>query len=101
LGIPRSVFLGRVPDDGEPYWTDLDRAYALAWQAEQRETHTCGQPLPESTAKENQFKYEAEPVRCHACAARDRIAEQYRGQDGADTAGLMVRLTRTPHGPVG
>lgn len=100
LGIPRSVFLGRVPEEGEPYWTDLDRGYALEWQAERTERHpSCGQPLDESMARANQFAYEAETVRCHACAAKERVGQQYQNQDGADTAGLLVRLTRTPHGP--
>lgn len=51
-------------------------------------------------AKQNQFGYDAELVRCHACAARARVYEQYAKQEGADTAGLMVRITRTPHGAV-
>lgn len=42
LGIPHSIFLGRVPPGpGEPLWTHDDRAKALAWQADQA-AH-CGQ----------------------------------------------------------
>lgn len=50
-------------------------------------------------ARANQFGYDAETVRCHACAAKERVAQQYQNQEGADPAGLLVRLTRTPHGP--
>lgn len=85
-----------MPDEDESYWTEADHNYALAWQAEQGERHTCGRRLSESMAKENQFAYEAEAVRCHACAAKDRVGKQYQDQEGSDTAGLMVRLTRTP-----
>lgn len=41
--IPHSVFLGRIVRPGrDPEWTDLDRGLALAWQADQRATCTCG-----------------------------------------------------------
>lgn len=89
-----------MPTEDEPQWTEKDRAYALAWAAEERERHTCGRPLSESMAKENQYKYEVEPVRCHACAARERAAQQYQDAEGADTAGLMFRFVRTPTGAV-
>jgi hypothetical protein len=100
LGIPLSIFRGRVPVDGESYWTPLDRNYALAWQQEKRATHTCGQPVAESTARENQFRYRAEVIRCHACAALDRAVSEHTRQDGADTAGIQARLTLTPHGAI-
>jgi predicted Fe-S protein YdhL (DUF1289 family) len=34
----------------------------------------CGQPRHESFAIENDDKYTAEVLRCHACAARERKA---------------------------
>lgn len=38
--------------------------------------------------------YDAEPVVCHACAARDRASTAWLKQDGAETAGLMWRTYR-------
>lgn len=90
------MFRGRVVAEGEPQWTDLDRGYALAWLAEQNSKHECGQPLAEVFAKEHQNDYGAEVVRCHACAALERAMSEYGKADGADTAGLRARLTRTP-----
>lgn len=89
-----------MPADGASYWTEEDRVHALAWAAEERERHTCGRPLTESMARENQYKYEVEPIRCHACKAREDAAAQYAKREGADTAGLMFRFTRTPAGAV-
>lgn len=90
------MFRGRVVVEGEPQWTDLDRGYVLAWQAEEASKHTCGRPLAEVFAKENQSKYGAEVIRCHGCAALDRAMSAYSSAEGADTAGLQVRFTRTP-----
>lgn len=39
----------------------------------------CGLPRDETMAKENQFVYVSEPIRCHACAARDREAQRFHG----------------------
>lgn len=89
-----------MPAEGESQWTDLDRNYALAWQAETRSEHSCGQPMAESMANENQFRYTAEVIRCHACAATERAVKTFSGQDNADTAGIRARLTSTPHGAV-
>lgn len=48
-------------------------------------------------AKENQYAYDAEVIRCHACAAKERAVESFE-KAGGETHGLGVRLTRTPHG---
>ncbi|HET7407966.1 MAG TPA: hypothetical protein VFJ21_12640 [Mycobacteriales bacterium] len=85
--------------DSDPQWTELDRGYALAWQLEVDLTHSCGQPLAETTKRGHQFAYRAEVVRCHACATRDRAVEEFTNA-GGDPAGLFVRLTRGPQGPL-
>lgn len=95
------MFRGRVLGEGDPAWTDLDRSYALAWQLEQASRCSgCGEPRTESMDKAHQFAYAAEVVRCHSCAAKERAGDGYARQDGADTAGLLVQLTHTPHGAV-
>ena len=71
------MFLGRVVKDGEPYWTETDRQWSLALLAEERGTHSCGQPIEESFAPENDGKYVWEAVLCHACAAAQREARTF------------------------
>lgn len=91
------MFRGRVVAEGEPTWTDLDRGYALAWLAEERSKHAdCGRPYAEVFDPANQNAYAAEVVRDHACATLERAMSEYGKADGADTAGLRARLTRTP-----
>lgn len=91
-GIPRSQFLGA----GDGSWTAEDRAYALAWQQYQGELcGGCGHDLAVSTAREHQFAYGAEIVRCHACAAKDKAAQKFQ-KDGGDSAGAMTRMTKYP-----
>lgn len=47
----------------------------MEWQAwRDNQCSGCGQPRDESFAKEHSFSYEVEPLRCHACAARERRA---------------------------
>jgi hypothetical protein len=96
------VFLGRVVAAGEPHWLDSDRDKVIAYELEQRTLCPCGcgRPATESMARANQLRYGAEVVRCHARAAMDRQTEWYRKQKGSDEAGLLVRLTRTPAGPI-
>ena len=81
------MFLGRVVGPGDPVWLDEDRAYVLAWQAHRRDTCTgCGHSLTTSTAKENQLGYDAEVVRCHACAAQQRTLTKF-ADDGGERPG--------------
>lgn len=74
-GIARSVFLGRVVGPGEPEWLPEDTTAALEW-ADWKETLCpgCGNPRHESFDPERATHYEAVPLNCYACAARD--AEQ-------------------------
>lgn len=87
---------------GEPAWTQTDTDMALALldlEAEDREReaalHDCGQPRTESMHPDSEFAYDATPIRCHACAARDRKARALSGEgQGFDTAGISWLITR-------
>lgn len=48
-----------------------------------------------TTKKENQFAYDGEVVRCHACAAQSRVAKKFI-DEGGDSAGIQVRMTKEP-----
>jgi len=89
-----------VPADGEPKWLPEDRAKVIAYDLHVKGLCPCGcgRPASESMARENQFAYRGEVVRCHARAAMDRASEIYTSQEGADTAGLMSRLSEGPTG---
>lgn len=90
--IPRSFFLGA----GDGSWSEEDRAYALAWQQYELELCSgCGHHLAVTTDKNNQFAYEGEIVRCHACAAKARTSQKF-SKDGGDSAGALVRMTKYP-----
>lgn len=81
---------------GDPLWTDEDRAWALAWQAYLAELCSgCGHSLTETLEKKNQFAYDAEIIRCHACAATHRVMEKFT-KDGGNSAGAMTRFKREP-----
>lgn len=92
--MPRSIFLGRVPKRGEPLWTDDDRDWALALQAYEADLCACGQPRAESMSPDNEFGYDATPLRCHACAAVAKGGERF-SEPGADPRGLFMSVTRT------
>lgn len=91
-GVPRSVFLGRVVAAGEPLWLAEDRYWALALlEAESGICGDCGQPLAESTHVDNEFAYDAEPAKCHGCAAAARRVRVLT--DGGNTPdGLKVSV---------
>lgn len=75
------MFLGRVVADGEPLWTDEDRAWALALLAEEAgNCGGCGQPVSESMDPVNEFAYRVERLRCHACTAVGRVRELDRDE---------------------
>ena len=85
--MPHSVLLGRIVAPGEPLWAqaDTDLALALA-DLEAEQCPGCHHPRAETMDPANEFSYEAEPVRCHACAARDRASRNVG--DGWDDAGI-------------
>lgn len=86
------MFGGRVVGEGEPLWLPEDRDAAIAVWQEKQLTHSCGQPLDVSADPSSDGKYVAEPVVCHACAARDH-ASRAHAKDG-DMAGVIWEVTR-------
>ena len=69
----------------EPEWTDTERSKVLALiDYEGQCCPGCGGYLPDTTAPEAQFAYEADnPVRCHDCTAVQRKQGKYREQEQA------------------
>jgi len=99
--IPRSVFLGRVVAEGEPLWLDDDRESALAYiEYLDSLCGGCGNPAAESMDEANDGKYEAVPVHCFACAARDaenRAASKARSSDSMSDSsfdGLLIGIKK-------
>lgn len=78
MGIPPSMFRGRVAGPGEPLWLDLDRAEILAFQRLDRATcRQCGTRHDEWVDEHGKLldepPYVALEHRCHGCTARDRL----------------------------
>ncbi|MET8982142.1 hypothetical protein ABZX85_41820 [Streptomyces sp. NPDC004539] len=87
--------MGRVVRDGEPVWLPEDRAWALALlEVEADACPECRQPWGEATDQANEFGYEAELIRCHACTASARTVRAYQDK-GGQAEGLHVRIERT------
>jgi hypothetical protein len=83
LGIPHSVFLGRVVAPGDPTWLDTDRELALAWQHNKRETCPgCG-TRPDEWA-EDEDAYLSDHVQCQGCL---RLAEEQENNLDRDAQG--------------
>lgn len=91
LGIPHSVFLGRVVGPDDPAWLDTDRGYALAWRADKAQTCTCG-TRPDEWAEDDDA-YIGSYVYCEGCA---RLADEQnnvpRDGDGRPRPGYHVFL---------
>ncbi|MEU7384010.1 hypothetical protein AB0A91_29295 [Streptomyces sp. NPDC042207] len=88
------MFLGRVVQEGEPLWLPEDRAWALALlQVEADVCPDCGQPWGEATARENEFEFKAELIRCHACTTSAKAVKAYQDKGGA-SEGLHVHIER-------
>lgn len=86
---------GRVVRPGTPTWTQSDTALALALQRiEATKCSGCGQDRRASMNPDQEFSWRVEPLRCHACATRDRAAAAHAKQDGSSTAGLLWAVTR-------
>lgn len=92
-GVPHSILTGRAVREGQPLWTAQDTALAVALTAIEAATCACGHDRRESMSPDNEYGYVAEAVRCHACAARDRAAENYAKADG-QMAGLAFRVNK-------
>lgn len=80
---------------GEPEWLPEDIEAALEWQDYQSSLCSgCGNPKAECFDPKNEDDYEAEPLRCHACATRDRKAKLVGSDEHADASGLYFAVTR-------
>jgi hypothetical protein len=71
----------------------------LAFQAwEDGKCPGCGQPWAETSDRDAEDTYEATPVRCWACAERDRASKAFAApQDGmaaASMSGLYFTVRR-------
>jgi hypothetical protein len=85
LGIPHSVFLG---------WSDADRGYALAWQANKRATCSgCGTRADEWA--EDGDAYISDHYTCQGCArlAEEQASNLDRGPDDTPRPGQHAFLT--------
>jgi hypothetical protein len=80
---------------GDPQWLEEDTRAALEWQsAETGKCNGCGQPLDESTKKENSYAYRAEAIRCHGCYAIHAAESAKAKKPPQETAGERWRLTK-------
>lgn len=84
--------MGRVVADGAPRFTHDDTVLAVALQhLDAAACSGCGQDRRQSTNPDNEYKWRADAVRCHACAARDRKAAAHEAAGGS-TAGLLFSV---------
>jgi hypothetical protein len=87
-GVPHSILKGRVVSGGQPQWTAEDTALAVGLTAIEARACTCGHDRADTTKPEAEDLYQAQPIRCHACATRDRAAQKF-ADDGGSPAGLL------------
>lgn len=93
--MPHSVFTGRVVTPGTSVWTATDTALAVALhQLESLRCPGCGHDRRESMDADTEFKWKAEPIRCHACATRERHSAAHVKLQ-RPTEGLSWIVTRT------
>ena len=90
--MPPSVLRGRVDDPLTWTQEDTDLAVALA-EIEAERCSGCGHPVTDTMDPDLEFEWEAEALRCHSCAARDRAAEK-AGDMGAGVRWLTTRRRR-------
>jgi hypothetical protein len=82
------------PTRGEPLWLNEDRAWALALaQVETENCPDCGRPWSEVSDPDNEFKYQTELIRCHACTTATKAVSAYQNR-GGDSRGLHVTVTK-------
>lgn len=83
-GTPLSIFRGRVQGDGEPWFTDDDRRWALAWRHDQDVRLPCGCHPDDVSGPDKQDSFDAVPHVCHRHYAVDLAAEK-RSKSEADS----------------
>jgi hypothetical protein len=82
------VLGGRIVTPGEPLWTQDDTDLAAALTEIDSERHACGHPRVESMDPAHEFDWQADFVRCHACASIDRAARRAAEDKSWDGAGI-------------
>lgn len=94
--MPRSVFMGRVVQQGEALWLPEDRAWALALlEVEANSCPDCGQPWDAATDPDNEFAFKAQLIRCHACTTSAKAVRAYQDKNNGSSDGLHVHIERT------
>lgn len=82
------------PQPGEPLWLEDDTEAVLEWMREKAlECVGCGLPRDETMDRDNDGAYISEPIKCHACAARDRAADAFTKQEH-ESYGLMFSIRK-------
>jgi hypothetical protein len=72
------VLLGRVVGEGEPLWLPEDTEEVLAYLREKAQLCPgCGQPRENTMDPEAEGQWRSRALRCHACTAKARAAEQF------------------------
>jgi len=75
-------------------WLPEDRWWAMAlMEAESGLCGDCGHPLAETTAKVNEYAYDASLSKCFACIAGAQRTAQFQ-EEGGKTEGLKVAVFR-------
>jgi hypothetical protein len=92
--VPPSVLAGRVVLAGQPLWLQEDTDLAVALTEIEAERCECGHSRTESMDPAHEFDWQAEAVRCHACAARERAARSAARDDAWDESGIRWVTTR-------
>lgn len=94
------------PSEVMSEWKPSDVELAAAWMEYKRSHHgPCGHPIEEAFDPESnpndmrrrRFKYVADVVVCHACAAESEKREQIE-QSGKTNRGVFVTSHREPLG---
>jgi hypothetical protein len=93
-GVSHSVLMGREVAPGGAAFLPQDTALAVALtQLEHDTCEGCGQPRSESMQSDNEFRYSAEPIRCHGCATKARAADAYDSA-GGDRDGIAFAVLK-------
>lgn len=95
--IPHSIFLGRVPREGEPYWLPEDSEKALEWlRYEKTLCPECKMPdsewLDENGEAHRPPRWEVDTRRCPCCKNVTLFMKSVRatiGDDENQLAGLQ------------
>lgn len=74
-------------------WTEDDVQHALTWAQEDAvRCSGCGFPRDETFDPDRANLYDAEPLVCHACMAKDRAVNAAHQNDKFDDAGVFWRV---------